>query len=299
MSEEEQREDDGRAIMLLDKKFVDERHNNGLPELREKITVQDEIIKLIPSAGTIALSDNQLEILYAPVKDEEVEIRPDGLVYLPWQIYVNRLKSAFRMAWALIPHSPIKKEGNLFIREYALVIDGKLAGFAFGEQSYNPNNPTMTYGDALEGMKSNALMRLCKGIGISLELWNPTFIKEWKSKHAEQYFDRQRNKNLWRKKGTESHEQIEQPMKEHLPPSDPNNDLYKHTYESITKTDVSSCFIDEDTQEIIREKLHNASYTTLKDLRQFMKATIGRELSNLKDLTIAEGAKVLVALKEK
>jgi len=85
-----------------------------------------------------------------------------------------------------------------------MLIDGKLAGFAIGEQKYQPNNATMSWGDACEGAKSNALMRLCKGLGIGLELWRPSFIRKWKEANAETYIEQKpgynKGKTLWRKR---------------------------------------------------------------------------------------------------
>lgn len=97
-----------------------------------------------------------------------------------------------------------KPVGGFLYWPFFLVIQGRIAGFAIGEQEYSQNNPRMTYGDACEGCKSNALMRLCKGIGISLELWKPSLIREWKSKYAETYEDvdkQGKKKTKWRKKG--------------------------------------------------------------------------------------------------
>lgn len=151
------------------------------------LSVHDEMMKLIPLAGTIELDQVQKDILFAPVKEEDVEIRPDGLVFLPWPFYVERLSKVFGVGWAIIPKSMPKLQGNHMYWPFYLMIQGKLAGFAIGEQEYQPNNPQMSYSDASEGAKSNSLMRLCKGIGISLELWKPSFIREWKAKYAESF----------------------------------------------------------------------------------------------------------------
>jgi len=177
----------------------------------QKTDVQDQITSLIPLAGTIELTPEQEKILYAPVVDEQVEIRPDGLIYLPWMEYVTRLRKSFGMSWTLIPYGPPKKLGNFIHWAFWLIIKGKPYGFAVGEQQYFEND-RMTYGDALEGAKSNALMRLCKGLGISLELWQPEFRRKWMPKYAETYLgtypdgkpmlDKQgKQKTLWRKKG--------------------------------------------------------------------------------------------------
>ena len=192
------------------------KNETALPAIQEakketKLDFQDEITKLIPTAGTIQMTDAQKEILYAPVKEEDVEIRPDGLIYLPWMEYVSRLKGAFNMECAIIPQGMPNVKGDFILWPFWLIIQGKIAGFAVGEQQYYANNATMTYGDALEGAKSNALMRLCKGIGISLELWKPSFIRNWKQKYAESYpavwpdgkpkMKDGKQKTEWRKKG--------------------------------------------------------------------------------------------------
>lgn len=166
-------------------------------------TVKDQIFPLIPTVGTIVLTKEQEDTLYADVKAEDIEIRPDGLIYLPWMEYVTRLRKAFGMSWGIIPDGQPRQMGVLILWGFYLVIGGKLAGFAFGEQKYQPNNPNMSWGDACEGAKSNALMRLCKGLGISLKLWQPRFIKSWIDKYAEQFETKDRGGKKvkrWRKK---------------------------------------------------------------------------------------------------
>ncbi len=199
---------------------------------------QDQITGLISLAGTIEATEDQKKILYAPVKEEDVEIRPDGLVYLPWMEYVSRLKDSFGMSWAIIPQGPPKVQDNHVMWAFWLIIQGKPAGFAIGEQEYYPNNRQMTYGDALEGAKSNALMRLCKGIGISLELWRPSFVRAWKSKHAESYEDYGRDgkkRILWRKKGnhvSEPEKSKENPSKTQETPLKQDFDFLKASGEA-------------------------------------------------------------------
>lgn len=180
------------------------------PPMNMKELAEYQVGLLIPQAGTVELTAQQKEILFAKAKDEDVEIRPDGLIYLPWTDYVSRLHEAFGMEWAIIPRGmpEMNPGGTGLLWGFFLMVKGRPAGFAIGEQEYYANNATMTWGDACEGAKSNALMRLCKGIGISLELWKPSFVKRWKGLYAESYPDptgklNQWNKvrTLWRKKG--------------------------------------------------------------------------------------------------
>lgn len=53
-------------------------------------------------------------------------------------------------------------------------------------------------------MKSNALMRCCKDLGIASELWDPVFIRKWKALNAVDVWavdvkSKQRRK-VWRRK---------------------------------------------------------------------------------------------------
>lgn len=159
-----------------------------------------EIEKLLPTAGTITLSEQERQTLYRPVDEADIEIRPDGLIYLPWTEYMIRLRDAFGLNWALVPHGMPKMNGNHILWGFYLIIRGKLCGFAIGEQEYQPDNKRMSWGDACEGAKSNALMRLCKGLGMCMDLWKPSFVTAWKEKCAESYWDQKKGKYLWRKK---------------------------------------------------------------------------------------------------
>jgi len=169
-------------------------------EKQEKLDFQLQIKNLISTVGTLQITEEQTKILYASIPEEIIEIRPDGLIYLPWMEYVTRLRQAFGLEWGIIPIGLPQIKDNLVFWGFYLLIKGKLMGFAFGEQQYQPTNLQMTWGDACEGAKSNALMRLCKGLGIGLELWQPTFIRHWKEKYAEKYID-EKGKTKWRKKG--------------------------------------------------------------------------------------------------
>lgn len=184
----------------------------SIPALRSEQDFELEIVKLIPTAGTIKLTEKQRKILYADVDEKAVEIRPDGLIYLPWMEYVTRLREAFEMRWAIIPRGQPKfgPEKKSIIWGFYLIIEGNLAGFAIGEQEYHADNPIMNWSDACEGAKSNALMRLCKGLGISLELWKPSFINKWKEKYAVTYWNEDKEKYFWKKKG----EKEEKPKEE-------------------------------------------------------------------------------------
>lgn len=150
----------------------------------ENIPGSFDLQEMIASFGSIELTQEQQAVLFAPPADEEIDIRPDGLIYAPWTSYAKRLRAVFGMAWGMVPGGEPKMSGELVVRPYFLVVRGKPVGAAMGECKYSIRNATMTWGDAIEGARSNALSRLCKGIGMMLELWEHGFGERWRDKHA-------------------------------------------------------------------------------------------------------------------
>uniref|UniRef100_A0A6H1ZHH3 Uncharacterized protein n=1 Tax=viral metagenome TaxID=1070528 RepID=A0A6H1ZHH3_9ZZZZ len=174
-------------------------------ESKEKLSesIVQKIPQMISSVGTILLSEEEKEILFAPVNEEAIEIRPDGIIYLPWVEYAKRLSRAFGFEWALLPDGKPLMVNNKVMWPFFLIVRGQLAAYSIGEQSYFPTSATMSYSDAAEGAKSNALMRCCKAKGISLELWTPEFVRNWQKKYAECVNEGMPPKLKWRKKQKE------------------------------------------------------------------------------------------------
>ncbi|KAJ3473847.1 hypothetical protein NLI96_g12793 [Meripilus lineatus] len=142
------------------------------------------------------------EVLLAPIEPEDVEMKPDGLIYLPEIKYRRVLNKAFGPGgWGLAPRGQTNVGPKIVSREYALVCLGRLVAIARGEQEYfDPHGiPTAT-----EAAKSNALMRCCKDLGIASELWDPRFIREFKAKYCIEVFAEhvptKKKKKLWRRK---------------------------------------------------------------------------------------------------
>ncbi|KAF2024038.1 Mgm101p-domain-containing protein [Setomelanomma holmii] len=130
--------------------------------------------------GSISFTPEQQETLLASIVHEDVEVKPDGLLYLPEIKYRRILNKAFGPGgWGLAPRGESIVTGKIVTREYGLIVQGRLVSIARGEQQYfDPDGiPTAT-----EGCKSNALMRCCKDLGIASELWDPRFIREFTSK---------------------------------------------------------------------------------------------------------------------
>ncbi|KAJ3719376.1 mitochondrial genome maintenance MGM101-domain-containing protein [Lentinula raphanica] len=149
-----------------------------------------------------AFSKEVADVLMAPVNPLDVEIKPDGMIYLPEIKYRRILNKAFGPGgWGLAPRTETNVGPKVVSREYALVCQGRLVAIARGEQEYfDPSGiPTAT-----EACKSNAIMRCCKDLGIASELWDPRFIREFKAQHCVEVFAEhvptKKKYKLWRRK---------------------------------------------------------------------------------------------------
>lgn len=136
-------------------------------------------------------------ILLAPVDPQDVLIRPDGIVYLPAVWYRKRLLKAFGPGgWAIAPRGEAKLADNLIVYPGALFVQGRYIDEATGECGYQPNNKTMSYADALEGARSALLTRVCKNIGVAMELWDKEYASEWQAKYAHQEMHKDPRKGI-------------------------------------------------------------------------------------------------------
>ncbi|KAK7422904.1 hypothetical protein QQZ08_009260 [Neonectria magnoliae] len=130
--------------------------------------------------GTNPVTPEQFEILLQRTKVEDIEVKPDGIIYLPEIKYRRRLNEAFGpMGWGIVPRGDAVVGKEIVTREFALIVNG-----CFVSQAQGVNNYFSAEGipQAVEGAKSNALMRCCKDLGIASELWDPVFLR-WFNKH--------------------------------------------------------------------------------------------------------------------
>ncbi|KAL4862876.1 mitochondrial genome maintenance MGM101-domain-containing protein [Aspergillus spectabilis] len=126
------------------------------------------------------------DVLLAETDPQDVEIKPDGILYLPEIKYRRILNKSFGPGgWGLVPRSESIVTPRTVTREYALVCNGRLVSVARGEQDYfSPDGiPTAT-----EGCRSNALVRCCKDLGIASELWDPRWIRKYKAQYTREAF---------------------------------------------------------------------------------------------------------------
>lgn len=150
------------------------------------------------------------EVLMSPVANEDIEICPDGLHYLPEIKYRQILNCAFGpSAWSLLPiEIMVSPQENMLYYKGALFVHGRFVSEAIGEQQYFPENDRMSYATTAESAKSNCLMRCCKDLGIASELWDPSFVRRWVAENALEVWcqnvgkghDAGRKKKMWRKR---------------------------------------------------------------------------------------------------
>ncbi|KAF7877522.1 hypothetical protein EAF04_001199 [Stromatinia cepivora] len=150
-------------------------------------------------------SKEAADILLAPIPPDDVEVKPDGIIYLPEIKYRRILNRAFGPGgWGLAPRGETIVTQKSITREYALVAHGRLVSVARGEQDYFAPEGIPT---ATEGCKSNALMRCCKDLGVASELWDPRYIRKFMKQYAKQVWGEhvvtKKKKQLWVRKDDE------------------------------------------------------------------------------------------------
>lgn len=151
-------------------------------------------------------SKTAIAILTEKVDEDMLDILPTGEVYLSQVHYRRRLNEAFGPGgWGVRPIGPVAMKDNHIMREYALFVNGRFVAQAAGEADYIPNNPRMSYATATEACKSNAIMRLCKDIGIASECWDRRFTENFKKERCVQVkrSGKYRNPYQWRLKDAE------------------------------------------------------------------------------------------------
>eukprot|EP01104_Vermistella_antarctica_P001390 TRINITY_DN11434_c0_g1_i1.p2 TRINITY_DN11434_c0_g1~~TRINITY_DN11434_c0_g1_i1.p2 ORF type:complete len:295 (-),score=61.04 TRINITY_DN11434_c0_g1_i1:505-1353(-) len=184
---------------------------------RMEIDEQSNASTLIKTLSTSPFPAEVINIISAPVNPDEVEIKPDGLIYMPAVTHRRILNQAFGPgAWCLVAlgdatvKSMPTSQGTaaadnrrIMMREFALFAHGRFVSQAIGEQVFYTGS-NMTEGSAVEAARSNSLVRCCKDLGIGSDMWEPTFQREWKEKYAQEvWVEHQRTadkRKFWRRK---------------------------------------------------------------------------------------------------
>ena len=114
-----------------------------------------EFVNNFDGMSNLTITDEELAILNGPVPEDQVEVKPDGIVYLPQVFYRQILTKAFRPGrWALAPRQPPKRDGENVLYFGALYVRGVFVSEAVGECQCRFG---MSYASALEGARSDCL----------------------------------------------------------------------------------------------------------------------------------------------
>lgn len=157
--------------------------------------------------GSTPVPQKVQDILDEPPKEEEVQVAEDGTVYLPHEVYRDRLFRAFgSMGWGLVPLAE-KVEGNRFIFKGRLICAGRVVAEDVGEAEYFPNNRNASRADSYKAAKSNCLKACCKDLMSGLMcLWNKQWREAWQDKWCVKVWRKPREgkkqRPSWRRKDT-------------------------------------------------------------------------------------------------
>lgn len=183
-------------LEIVETEEVVEGHN--LPAIIE----QPASISPYHGIGMVPISKEQQKALEAPIDPDQLDILPTGEVYMSQVWYRRKLNSVFGAGrWGLMPLGAYSQQDQTLMREYALIVNGCFVSDAIGEADYHPNNDRMSYATAATSLKSNALSRLCKDLGIASECWDKRFSEAWKDQHAVSVWRRDAKKKApqWRR----------------------------------------------------------------------------------------------------
>lgn len=172
-------------------------------------------VNIYEGASSLKISAEETKKISASFDESIIEIRPDGLIYLPQTFWRQRLNETFGIGqWALIPKGshkdPAPQKDKLYLQG-VLMVRGVFVAEAIGEAELHSNNPQQSWASVWESAKSDCITRCCKDLGIASQLWQPVFIKSWVTKHAIQVWREKTGKKKdgtpgsfqWRKKDAE------------------------------------------------------------------------------------------------
>lgn len=140
-------------------------------------------------ASNLSLTQREMEDLSAQFNELDYEITPQGHLYLPQAVALQRLNKVIGVGrWTLLlintGSEDMKNNTTKVFYDGALMIRGFFVSRAAGEATYSTNNAQQSYATALESAKTDCRVRCCKDIGVGTDAWLPAFIREWKRKYA-------------------------------------------------------------------------------------------------------------------
>ncbi len=148
--------------------------------------------------ATEPFSEEARKVLAECPAHEDVQIKPDGIVFMPGVWWRRQLTRAFGAGgWALAPRGPARTVGSGVEYHGALYCLGRWVSEAVGgcESGY------MAHADMVESARTDCLSKCCKDLGMATELWEKDWREAWQSEYAEQYevqSGKNQGKKQWR-----------------------------------------------------------------------------------------------------
>lgn len=159
-----------------------------------------KVVRGYPGATIKRLTEGQAKLLSEQLPDGDHDILPTGEVYVSQVHYRRVLNKAFGPGgWALIPRGGFSTLDGVMMREYALFAEGRWLAEAVGQAEYQEKNDRMTWADAAEAVKSNAIMRCCKDLGVASECWDRRFTEQFQDEYCVRVW-RPGKRPQWRRK---------------------------------------------------------------------------------------------------
>lgn len=151
-------------------------------------------------AGHLSLTAVQRQTLQSPFDDNDITIRYDGVVYVPWRKYWSRMCLAFEpLVPSVVPIDNPRFQGTEIIVGVVMVCGGQFIGKAWGSHRLEGDNDKMAVGDRIESAISDAIAKIGKRLNMAEDLWDDQFRDWWKSQYAESYKNHKGRIN-WRRK---------------------------------------------------------------------------------------------------
>lgn len=266
---------------------IDEKGMILKPEMASDFTGM--AIEPFPEAARLVLAETP--------NHEDVQIKPDGIVFMPAVWYRRQLTRAFGAGgWGLKPTSPARTIGNSVEYYGALYCLGRWVSQAAG----GCDSSFMSHADQVESARSDCLTKCCKDLGMASELWEADWRKKWQETYAETYTvqsGKNAGKQQWRLK------QKRDPRAANLMgPTGPSLQGSASSTPSLaTSGDTASSATAADTGEAATQETYDSIAAEMKRLK-FNKAVARNflnryQVDKVTALTAVQAAEALAILK--
>ena len=223
-----------------------------------------------------AVTKDQQEILCAPVDPADVEVKPASFlqVYLSHGKYRERLNKAFGAGgWGMVPVGEPEEKAGYLMQKWALWAGDRCLDVSRGAQllGNEDDDKGMSWDDAEESAKSNAIVRCCKAIGIAAECWDRKWIAGFRENYCVQVWVEGQKRPLWRRQDDPPlYRETGMVRKGERPVADPPPKVEMLKKEVEKKENGKGTYISVDQQKSLFEQLKVAGKRTLNEFQLYL-----------------------------